>query len=419
MNRSKQVIIIGGGIIGGFTAYYLLEKGWSVTVVDKDRFGEGASKGNCGLIVPNHILPLNSPDTIIKGLIWMFTKNAPLYVRPRYIPKLISWFSQFAYHTRSKSVQASVRGRHALLHSSFHLFSDFINAEKVVCDWTLSGSLHVYKSEKAWDRYGKTDVFLNQYNLPAERLDKNAVRELEPALGDDIYGAWHYPATAHLRPELLLSELRRILTYRGARIVEHCPVRSFQSQNGRAIAVRTDHETLAADAFVLAAGAWSPVFAKTLGCPLPIQPGKGYSLTMEPQAVFPRMPCFFEELRVVATPWPDACRLGGTMEFSGLDSSLNRGRLSMLATSLRQYTQSPQPTGILDEWCGFRPMTVDGLPFMDWSPRLQNVMIAAGHNMIGISVAPASGKLVAEIMDHARPHIDLRPYQLNRPDMPS
>ncbi|MBT8372685.1 MAG: FAD-dependent oxidoreductase, partial [Deltaproteobacteria bacterium] len=114
---SRTAVIIGGGIIGAFTAYYLLDKGWSVTVVDKDRFGEGASKGNCGLIVPNHILPINSLDTIIKGLIWMFKKNAPLYVRPQFIPKLISWFSQFAYHARSKSVLASAKGRHALLHS--------------------------------------------------------------------------------------------------------------------------------------------------------------------------------------------------------------------------------------------------------------------------------------------------------------
>ncbi len=414
MNRSKHAIIIGGGVIGGFTAYYLLDHGWSVTVVDKDRFGEGASKGNCGLIVPNHILPINSLDTIIKGLIWMFKKDAPLYVRPRFIPKLITWFSQFAYYSRPKSIQASALALHALLQSSFNLFPEWITAENVACDWTLGGSLHVYKSEKAWQGYGKTDTYLERYGIQAESLDKAAVRELEPSLGNDICGAWHYPKTAHLRPELLLSELRRILEDRGARILDHCLVRSFQSQNGQATAVHTEQGLLTADAFVLATGAWSPAFAKALGCQMPIQPGKGYSITMKPQPVFPKIPCFFEEMRVVSTPWSDACRLGGTMEFNGLDSSLSSRRLAALVTGLQHYTTSPKPTSMLDPWCGFRPMTVDGLPFMDWSPRLQNVMINAGHNMIGISVAPASGKLVAEIMENTRPHVDPYPYRFSR-----
>jgi len=414
MNKSKHAIIIGGGIIGGFTAYYLLDKGWFVTVVDKDRFGEGASKGNCGLIVPNHILPINSLDNIIKGLLWMFKKDAPLYIQPQYIPKLIPWLSRFVYDTRPNSILASARARHALLQSSFHLFPEFITAEKVDCEWSLDGSLHVYKSEKAWHAYDRTDAFLRQYKIQAECLDKDAVRKLEPNLGAGICGAWYYRQTAHLKPELLLSELRRLLEDRGARILEYCPVWSFQSQNGRATAVQTDNGIMTADAFVLSAGAWSPTFAKVLGCRLPIQPGKGYSLTMGSQPAFPKIPCFFEELRVVSTPWPDACRLGGTMEFNGLDSRLNNRRLAALAAGLRQYTISPQPRGIVEEWCGFRPMTADGLPFMDWSPRLQNVMIAAGHNMIGISVAPASGKLVAEIMDQVRPHIDPYPYRLNR-----
>jgi len=414
MNKSQHAIVVGGGVIGGFTAYYLLDRGWSVTVVDKDRFGEGASEGNCGLVVPNHILPLNSLETLINGFIWMFKKDAPLYIRPGYLPQLISWFGQFASNIRTKSILASAEGRHALLQSSFDLFPEFVKAENVACDWTLGGSLHVYKSKKSWQAYGKTDNSLRQFNIQAECLQKHAARKLEPSLGDDICGAWLYRQTAHLRPELLLAELRRILENRGARILDHCPVRSFKSQNGRATAVQTDREILTADAFVLATGAWTPAFAQIMGSRIPIQPGKGYSITLKPQPVFPKIPCFFEELRVVSTPWPDACRLGGTMEFSGLDSSLNQGRLSALTVGLRHYTTSPQPNGIRDEWCGFRPMTPDGLPFMDWSPRLQNVVIAAGHNMIGVSVAPASGKLVAEILDHSRPHIDPNPYRLNR-----
>jgi D-amino-acid dehydrogenase len=414
MSRSKRVIIIGGGVIGGFTAYYLLENGWSVTVIDKEGFGQGASGGNCGLIVPNHILPINSLDTLMKGLLWMGKKDSPLYIKPRFNPGLIKWFCQFVCYTRPGHIRKSAMGRHALLKSSFHLYPTFMETENVACDWRMDGSMHVYRSKKAWHDYRKTDAFLTRFGIQAESLDSKAVRKFEPTLGDGICGGWLYRHTAHLRPEHLMSALRRILIRRGARIVDQCPVRSFRSRNSRAVSIITKDAEFSADAYILATGAWSPAFGKMLGCSLPIQAGKGYSITLDRPQTFPKIPCFFEEQKVVSTPWPDACRLGGTMEFTGFDTHLDRRRLAALSKGLDRYTQGCRISGIKAEWCGLRPMTADGLPFIDRSPRLQNVMIAAGHNMIGMSVAPATGKLVADMLDDTRPHIDPHPYRLGR-----
>jgi len=410
----KHVIIIGGGIIGGFTAYYLLEKGWSVTVVDKDGFGQEASSGNCGLIVPNHILPLNSLGTMTKAFKWMLSKDSPLYIKPRLDAGLMKWFCQFAWHARPKAILESAMGRHALLQSSFKLYPGFIQAENVDCDWDMGGSLHIYRSAGACKGYRKTDALLNRFGIRAESLDRQALLGLVPALGTDVSGGWLYRQTAHLRPERLLSELQRILHGRGVQILENCPVQGFQQHDGLAVSIVTKDQELSADAFVLATGAWAPDFENILGCRLPIQPGKGYSITMDRPSTFPEIPCFFEEQSMVSTPWPDTCRLGGTMEFSGFDTHLNPQRLNALTRGFDGYSTQWQSNSRKEEWCGFRPMTMDGLPFIDHSPLLKNVIIAAGHNMIGLSTAPATGKLVADIMDEAPPHIDPRPYRIDR-----
>ena len=415
METSKHVIIIGGGVIGGFAAYYLLEKGWSVTIVDKDRFGQGASSGNCGLIVPNHILPLNSLGTLVKALKWMLSEDSPLYIKPRLDANLIKWFCQFARHAHPKAVLRSARGRHALLKSSFELYPVFMEAENVACDWDVGGSLHIYRSARGWNDYRRTDTFLRGFGIQAQALDRNAIRGFVPTLDKGVSGGWLYRQTALLRPERLMSELRRILLDRGARILEDCPVQTFRQEQGRAVSIVTKDAELAADAFVLATGAWAPSFENVLGCNLPIQPGKGYSITMDRPERFPGIPCFFEEQRMVSTPWPDACRLGGTMEFSGYDTQLNQRRLRALKSGFEGYSEQWQFNSKKEQWCGFRPMTMDGLPFIDRSPRLKNVMIAAGHNMIGLSAAPGTGKLVAEILAGASPHIDPHPYRITRP----
>jgi D-amino-acid dehydrogenase len=414
INKPKHVVIIGGGVIGGFAAYYLLDKGWSVTVVDKDGFGQGASSGNCGLIVPNHILPLNSLGTLAKALKWMLTKDSPLYIKPRWEPGLIKWLFQFACYAHPKAVMKSARARHALLKSSFELYPAFMQAESVACDWDMGGSLHLYSSAKSWNDYHRTDAFLRGFGIQARPLSRAAVLDVVPNLKQGIRGGWLYRQTASLRPERLMSELRRILFGRGAQIIENCPVQRFRQEHGRAVSIVTKNGELRADAFVLATGAWAPSFENELGCKLAIQPGKGYAITMERPRTFPGIPCFFEEHSIVSTPWPDRCRLGGTMEFSGFDTRLNSRRMRALTSKLESYSDQWQFDGNKEEWCGFRPMTMDGLPFIDRSPRLKNVMIAAGHNMIGLSAAPGTGKLVAEIMAETAPHIDPHPYRIAR-----
>jgi D-amino-acid dehydrogenase len=211
-----------------------------------------------------------------------------------------------------------------------------------------------------------------------------------------------------------MTAMHGLLLQKGATILENVEATGFDVFGKHVESVRVANKTISADAFVVAAGAWTPRLQKELDCRIPIQPGKGYAITAARPERVPALPCFFEEKSVVATPWPDGFRLGGTMEFAGLDDSLSRQRLASLSRGADQYLQDPSLGTVETEWCGFRPMTYDGLPIIDWSPRLQNVAIAAGHNMLGLSMGPGTGKLVAEMINHEKAHIDPRPYNLQR-----
>ena len=412
--KPKTAVIIGAGVIGAFSAYFLSKKGWQTTIVDQGRFGSGSSEGNCGLIVPNHVLPLNSYATLVKALRSMLKKDAPLYINPRLNTDQIRWFVHFALKCGPKDIMASARGRHALLQSSYALYPGIIDSERLDCDWEIAGCLHTYRSQSAWEAFREEDRFQRKFGIAARPLERRQLLRLEPALSPDLYGGWHYPGTAHLKPERLMEALRGLLVKKGITIVEDTRVSGFTATGGRAASVIAGGHHLSADAFVIATGAWTPFLAGDLGCRIPIQPGKGYSLTFAKPPAAPARPCFFEEKSVVATPWPNGLRLGGTMEFSGFDDRLKPERLGALSRGAYQYLAHTIPGPAQKQWAGFPPMTVDGLPVIDRAPALDNVVIAAGHNMLGLSMGPGTGRLVAEMLAGDRPHVDPRPYRLQR-----
>jgi D-amino-acid dehydrogenase len=252
------------------------------------------------------------------------------------------------------------------------------------------------------------------FNCPARQYDGDAMVELEPALRPGLAGGWYYHEDAHLRPDKLMIAWRRVLEAGGATIRENCAFHGFHYRDGFARAATTADGELSAALFVVAAGAWTPLLNDHLGCRVPIQPGKGYSLTMPRPAVCPKLPLIFPETRVVVTPFQSGYRLGSTMEFAGYDESIRPERLQLLKDGAAGYLQEPYCEPVLEEWFGWRPMTYDSVPIIDRSPKYENVMIAAGHNMLGLSMAPATGKLVAELAQGSSPHIDPGPYRVSR-----
>ncbi|HYH65567.1 MAG TPA: FAD-dependent oxidoreductase [Urbifossiella sp.] len=412
---SRHVVVVGSGVVGAFAAYHLARGGWRVTVVDRAAFGRGCSHANCGYVCPSHVLPLAVPGAVGATLRTLFQRNSPLKVQPATVLANLGWFLGFARRCTERQMLAAGIAIQALLTASRQQFADVIVSEKLDVEWETKGLLFVFRSAAAFEHYAASDALLRErFATPARRLDAAELLALEPALLPGNAGGYLYEGDAHLRPDRLMSELRRVLVGLGVEVRENTPVTGFRVANGTATAVQTTTGDIPADAVVVATGAWTPQLNRALGARVPILPGKGYSLTMPRPAVCPTYPLIFEEHRVAVTPFASSYRLGSTMEFAGYDDTLNRARLGILTDAAKLYLRDPLAEPVQEEWWGWRPMTRDGLPVIDRAPTAGNVLIAAGHNMLGLSMAPATGRLVAELLAGGPTHIDPAPYRLAR-----
>lgn len=413
-SEGRRVAVIGAGVIGAACAYYLRKVGWEVTLVEKDRFGRGSSHGNCGLIIPTHALPLNMPGAWWRGLKWMLDKQAPLFIKPRADLDLLHWLLRFALRCNRRDMLSSAAARAAMLEGSLALYEALVQEESLACEWERRGVLYVFRTQAEFEAYRAVDELVSRFGESGQVLDRQVLRAREPSLTGGIAGAWFYPGSAHLRPDFLMRELERVLRAMGVGLVEAAEVRDLRIENGRARAAVTTQGTVEADAFVVATGAWTPLLNRALGCRIPIQPGKGYSVTFDRAPVKLSVPCMLEEDRVVLTPWASGCRLGGTMEFVGWDETLNRARVKALYEGSQRFF-GPLPWGDpTEEWCAWRPMTADGVPIIDRPPGIDNVILAVGHNMLGMTLAPGTGKLVSELLSGLAPHLDPTAYRLER-----
>jgi D-amino-acid dehydrogenase len=416
MNNTKtDVIVVGGGIIGLACAHFLRQSGRTVTIVEQKGIGEGCSHANCGFVSPSHVLPLAGPGAVGKAVKALLQPNGPLCIRFRLDPTFWSWLYHFARRCNTRDMLASGRGIQALLNSSRGLYDQLMKEPGIDCEWEPHGMLLVLDSQAGMEHQAETDKLLREtFNMPAQRFDGAAVNELEPALKPGVAGGWLYEMDAHLRPDKLLTSWHKLVEERGVVIRERCPVTAISRESGQARAIGTPQGELTADTFVFATGAYTPLLNEQLGCRIPIQPGKGYSMTMARPRLCPSRPLIFEEHRVAVTPMKSAYRLGSTMEFAGYDATLNPKRLALLQEAARHYLHEPMGEPIEEQWFGWRPMTYDGMPIIDRSPALANVWIAAGHNMLGLSMAPATGRLVTEMLNGQSTHLDPTPYSLRR-----
>ncbi|NRB47946.1 MAG: FAD-dependent oxidoreductase [Saprospiraceae bacterium] len=410
-----DVCIIGGGIIGLSSAYYLSKAGKSVAILDKGPKKVASSHGNCGLVSPSHVPPLNSMDLVWKSMKWMFQKDAPFYIKPQLNLDFARWMLGFVWNTNERQIQKSMMGRHQLLQSSQNLYEQLLEEEDIQCQWSKDGIIMVYKTEKGFNQFEKTVEAHRPFGVDAEPIIGEDLKEKEPALVEDVYGAWYYDIDAWVKPDELVGGIKAKLIENGVQFYEGCEIQKFQQhKTGEIKAVASSDNTFSAENYILAAGAWSPLFEKQLGLKIPILPGKGYSMTMKSPAHSPKLPCFLMERKVVATPWNGTYRLGSTMEFTGYDLTPNKRRLEALKVGAAEYLKTPYTDEIYEEWCGFRPMTNDGLPIIDRSPKQKNLWLASGHGMLGLSMGAGTGKLISEMIMDKTPHIDPTPYTLCR-----
>lgn len=416
MNAARErVVVVGGGVIGAACAYYLRRAGRDVTLVEQGEFGRGCSHGNCGYVCPSHVLPLAGPGALWGTLKTLLSRNSPLKVRWQLDPAMWRWFWQFARKCNQRDLLAAGHAIQALLGSSRTLYDELLQSTLADVEWEPLGLLFVFRTAAAMEHYAATDKLLrSEFNLGAKPYDERALVELEPALKPGSAGAWHYETDGHLRPDKLMLAWRRVLQDQGVEIRENCRWQDIVIDGQLARKIVTSQGELAADQIVVATGAWTPQLQRLLRSPIAIQPGKGYSLTMPRPQICPRYSMIFEEHRVAITPLASTYRIGSTMEFAGYDTSLNPDRLRLLRDGAALYLREPLAEPVLEQWYGWRPMTPDSLPFIGRTPAFSNVFLAAGHGMLGVSMSPGTGRLLAELVTGQTPHIDPQPYAVGR-----
>ena len=414
MKSNTEVIIIGGGVIGLACAHYLLEQNASVRIIEQDVIGSGASHGNCGLLYFSDVIPLCSPGAVKEELYKAILGKSSLYIKPSLDIRLIRWLMKFSAHCTAAHVKKASTAKNGLLRYSLDLFDRFFALHDIDADFEKKGVLLVFKEKKRFEKYESTNAFLETFGYGGTALDPEKACELEPAIHKDIAGAWYSRHDWHLRPDLFVKSLKNRLIKQGLIIEEKCKLTGFDIDRGRIKTVHTITGHFKADNFILATGAWTPDLARQLGLAIPVQPGKGYSITMERPDRSCDIPCYLYEKKIVATPWKTGYRLGGTMEFSGFSDVLNKKRLKRLITGAKQYLTPSVGDPVIEEWTGFRPMTYDDMPIIGRSPNQGNLFIATGHGMLGLTLATGTGKAICDMICSGKSQIDLSAFSPDR-----
>ncbi|MBD1396401.1 FAD-dependent oxidoreductase [Pontibacter sp. JH31] len=392
----SSVTIIGGGIIGLFTAYYLTEAGFEVTILDKGDLKDNCTLGNAGMLVPSHIIPLASPGIIGKGLRWMMSSTSPFYIHPRLDRRLLQWCMLFYKAATPKHVAHSIPYLKNLNLLSKSLYLGIAEQHPEI-GLEEKGLLMLYKTA-AGELEEKEFVHVaRQHGLEAEILSLKEVQALEPNLELDVLGGVLFPGDAHLNPAALSGFLLRHLIDKGVQMKSHVQILDFAASGKKITTVITDQGDFAADHVMVCAGSWSGEVARKLKINLPMLGGKGYSFVADNLPAIQR-PTILTEERVAVTPYGDKVRFGGTMEITPANSSINMNRVKGIHAAIsRYYTNFDCPFPKQEDvWSGLRPCSPDGLPYIGYTQRWENVLFGTGHSMMGISLAPATGKVLTE-----------------------
>ena len=395
--------------MGVCAAYYLHEAGFRVVLVDRGEIGSGASHGNMGLVVPSHSVPLAAPGVVSQGLKWMFKPDSPFYIKPRPDPSLIRWLWAFWKASSEDRMRRAIPLIRDMSLQSLSLFDGLDKLEGVGFDYHRRGVLALYRTPEGIEEGEEELHLLSSYGLDIDELTPDGLAEALPGLELNVLGGLHFRQDAHLTPGKFVRSLAAYLERQGVDLRPGAEVTGFTKEKGRIAVVHTTRGDVAAGEVVLTAGSWSAALGTLAGVRLPIQPAKGYSVTLRRPSNWPEQPFMLSESRVAVTPMGDTLRIGGTLELAGMDRSINRRRVAAILDALSGYLPSFDIGSheIVETWCGLRPCTPDGLPFLGWAPGITNLVVAAGHAMIGVSLGPVTGKLVRQILGGERTDIEL------------
>ncbi len=417
--QKKHVVIVGAGIVGASSAWHLAQMGWDVTVLERgsrESLGESASGGNAGLLSIGHY-PLTRPGASRRGLKWMFSKTAPLYIKPRLDRELVEWLWNFHLHCNTRHLDRSMRLLGAMGWQTLAILEQMLEREGIQCDYARDGWLDVVRQPEHMAVAENEARSLEPLGYSWERLDGAALRKRDPCFREEVAGAIHMKDSAHCSPVDLIVGLVHALPRHGVTVRFDAEVKRFrQLPSGAVTGVQlSSGEMISADAVLLAAGVWSDALARTAGLAIPMQGARGYHLQLEYPDDSPVAPpstgMVLHETFVAVTPMKRAgkqqLRLAGTLEIAPLGQPWMRERLAMLLKGSHAYLNGIDQLIPSGEWAGYRPCTSDGMPAIGGVSSKPGLFVATGHAMMGMTLGPVTGKAIAQLIAGDKPCVDL------------
>lgn len=401
---SKHIVIVGGGVIGLCAAYYAQRFGHQVTLLERGAAShDSCSLGNAGMITPSHFTPLAAPGMVAMGLRMMFNPESPFYIRPRLDRDLMDWGWKFYRAATAAHVARSAPLLRDLNLSSRACYEELAAESGNEFGLVKRGMLMLCATEERLQEEAELVEAAHKLGLDAEILTPQQTAQRDPGIRMTIAGATHFTQDCHLSPQKFLAGLTENILTNGGQILWETEVRGWKTAGARIAAAVTDRGEIEADEFVLAGGAWTMETARNLGLNLPMQAGKGYSLTLNQPKQAPTICSILTEARVAVTPMGDTLRFAGTMEIAGMRQGTNPARVNGILKSIPRYFPDFHPDDFRDSlaWNGLRPCSPDGLPYIGRSARYTNLAIGTGHAMMGLSLGPITGKLLAEVLSDA------------------
>lgn len=408
MSKTRNIVILGGGIIGLCSAYYAARRGHRVTVVDRNpEQRDGCSFGNAGMIVPSHFIPMAAPGMVALGLRWMWNPESPFYIKPRLSPDLLSWGFRFWRAATPSRVRAAAPVLRDLHLASRSAYEELAALPEIDFGLVRRGLLMLCRTEHALEEEIQVAARARELGVPAEPLDPKQVASLDPGITMSIAGAVHYPKDCHLSPGRFMAMLHREAVRLGVTFVWNAEITGVRQDGDRTLAAVavSGREDIPGDEFVLACGSWSQALGRELGLAIPLQAGKGYSLTLPQPRQLPQICSILTEARVAVTPMGSSLRIGGTLEIAGLNEDINPLRVRGIVRSVPDYFPEFRPSDFegITPWRGLRPCSPDGLPYLGRTGRYDNLVVATGHAMMGLSLGPVSGRIVSELVSGETP----------------
>jgi D-amino-acid dehydrogenase len=408
MSKSDRVVIVGGGVVGLSAALHCLRAGREVRVIDRGGVdAPNCSTGNAGMVVPSHFVPLAAPGMIAKGLRWMFDRESPFYVKPRPSAALLRWGWLFWRHANAGHVARSRELLRDLSLESRRMFAELAQEEDF--GFEPRGLLMLCKTGKGLEEEAAMAAAAAEIGIEAQVLDPREAAALDPGITMDVKGAVYFPQDCHLDPDLFLAVMRRRVVEMGGELTGSAEADGFELAGGRVTALRAGGRRHEGGHFVVAGGVWSPALLRQVGLRLPMQAGKGYSLTLAQPPELPQLCSIFVEDKVAVTPLDGKLRFAGTMEVGANDLRIDPARVRGIVNSVPGYFPRFRREDFvgIEPWAGLRPVSPDGLPYLGTVPGLDNLVVATGHAMMGLSLGPVSGRLVAELVDGRQPFLPI------------